>query len=274
MKKLYLILALLLIASMARAFPPSGGEGSTYRKAKTFTDTLTVNGATTLGDDDDALTINSALVNIVSDTALSPVIRLTNQKNNAGGAAVFGFVRNDGAKNEDNDVLGLFYVGGYDTGLSTFEFMSIEADAEWGTASDTTDTPTRIVFSTSADGAQEATEALRLDSSQNATFAGTITTPASADPKIYFDVATATDTDWWIGVNEDAGGDDDDPLEIRKSATVATSVVMKVNANNTITLVGANNNCILTIDDDGSCDAGTSIGADNSIAICAVCASN
>lgn len=41
-----------------------------------------------------------------------------------------------------------------------------------------------------------------------------------------------------------------------------------------ITIVGANNNCILTIDDDGTCDAGTEIGEDSSIAICAVCAAN
>jgi len=42
----------------------------------------------------------------------------------------------------------------------------------------------------------------------------------------------------------------------------------------TLTITGTTNNCILTIDADGTCDAGTSIGADSSIAICAVCAAN
>jgi hypothetical protein len=40
------------------------------------------------------------------------------------------------------------------------------------------------------------------------------------------------------------------------------------------TLIGATNNCILTVDADATCDAGTKIGEDNSIAICAVCAAN
>ena len=47
-----------------------------------------------------------------------------------------------------------------------------------------------------------------------------------------------------------------------------------VQVDGTFTIEGTNNNCILTIDDDGTCDAGTSIGSDSSIAICAVCASN
>ena len=42
----------------------------------------------------------------------------------------------------------------------------------------------------------------------------------------------------------------------------------------TLTLVGSTNNCIITIDTDDTCDAGTEIGEDNTIAICAVCASN
>ena len=42
----------------------------------------------------------------------------------------------------------------------------------------------------------------------------------------------------------------------------------------TTTLEGLINNCILTVDADGSCDTGTSIGGDNSIVICAVCAAN
>jgi hypothetical protein len=39
-------------------------------------------------------------------------------------------------------------------------------------------------------------------------------------------------------------------------------------------LEGGTNNCEITIDADGTCDAGTSLGVDNSIAVCAVCTSN
>jgi len=42
----------------------------------------------------------------------------------------------------------------------------------------------------------------------------------------------------------------------------------------TTTLKGTTNNCILTVDADATCDAGTEIGEDSSIAICAVCAAN
>jgi hypothetical protein len=42
----------------------------------------------------------------------------------------------------------------------------------------------------------------------------------------------------------------------------------------TITLLGTTNNCILTVDADATCDAGTKIGEDNSIALCMVCAAN
>jgi len=52
----------------------------------------------------------------------------------------------------------------------------------------------------------------------------------------------------------------------------ASSVGAKITG--TTTLVGATNNCILTVDADATCDAGTKIGEDNSIAICAVCAAN
>ena len=34
----------------------------------------------------------------------------------------------------------------------------------------------------------------------------------TADPSILFDSKTATDTDFWLGVQEDAGGDDDDAV--------------------------------------------------------------
>ena len=42
----------------------------------------------------------------------------------------------------------------------------------------------------------------------------------------------------------------------------------------TVAIEGATNNCIITVDDDGTCDAGTAMAVDGGIAICAVCAAN
>jgi autotransporter-associated beta strand protein len=57
--------------------------------------------------------------------------------------------------------------------------------AELDGATGTNDTPGRLIFATTADGAASATVALTLDSAQNATFAGSISIPAA--DKLYFD---------------------------------------------------------------------------------------
>ncbi len=49
-----------------------------------------------------------------------------------------------------------------------------------------------------------------------------------ADPSIIFDVATATDTDFWIGVDEDAGGDDDDFFQIGDGTTPGTNAFLTI----------------------------------------------
>lgn len=41
-----------------------------------------------------------------------------------------------------------------------------------------------------------------------------------------------------------------------------------------VQIYGANNNCTLTVDDDATCDSGTKVAEDTSIALCMVCASN
>lgn len=48
---------------------------------------------------------------------------------------------------------------------------------------------------------------------------------ASSDPGTAYNVATSGDTDWWLGVNGDAGGDDDDPLEFRLGSSVAGTLL-------------------------------------------------
>jgi len=40
-----------------------------------------------------------------------------------------------------------------------------------------------------------------------------------ADPSLIYDVTTATDTDFWAGVQDDAGSDDDDTYQIGTSTT-------------------------------------------------------
>ena len=60
------------------------------------------------------------------------------------------------------------------------------------------------------------------------TFAGAKTftsnpTITKADPAFIFDTTTATDTDFWVGVTEDAGSDDDDFFQIGDGTTPGTN---------------------------------------------------
>lgn len=68
-----------------------------------------------------------------------------------------------------------------------------------------------------------------------AVFSGTVTAAsgtfgATDDGAVYFDPATASESEWWIGPNHDSGGDDDDPLEFRQSATPGTNVALSIAA--------------------------------------------
>jgi hypothetical protein len=58
-------------------------------------------------------------------------------------------------------------------------------------------------------------------------FTGNVTITA-ADPALIFDVETATDTDFWIGVTEDAGSDDDDLFQIGDGTTPGTNPFLTV----------------------------------------------
>jgi len=51
----------------------------------------------------------------------------------------------------------------------------------------------------------------------------------SADPALVFDSLTATDTDYYAGVLEDAGGDDDDLFMIGEGTTVGTTPYLTIN---------------------------------------------
>lgn len=57
-----------------------------------------------------------------------------------------------------------------------------------------------------------------------------------ADPSIIFDSATATDTDFWIGVQEDALGTDNDKFQIGDGATPGTNPFVTVDTNGTVNI--------------------------------------
>lgn len=52
-----------------------------------------------------------------------------------------------------------------------------------------------------------------------------------ADPSIVFDTKTAVDTDFWAGIVEDAGGDDDDVLSIGKGTILGTGTLITIDGN-------------------------------------------
>ena len=56
-----------------------------------------------------------------------------------------------------------------------------------------------------------------------------------ADPTLIYDVTTATDTDFWAGVQDDAGGDDDDVYQIGKGTTPGTTPYFSIYGDGLIT---------------------------------------
>jgi len=72
---------------------------------------------------------------------------------------------------QDNDAILTLLAQGYDgSDYRDVAKIGYEIDGTPGSQ----DMPGRLIFSTTSDGANSSTEALRLDSSQNATFAGTL----------------------------------------------------------------------------------------------------
>lgn len=54
--------------------------------------------------------------------------------------------------------------------------------------------------------------------------ADSVTTTAADDPYVYLDPDTASESEWYIGINNDSVGDDNDSLEIRQSSTPGDGV--------------------------------------------------
>ncbi|MBD3366536.1 MerR family DNA-binding transcriptional regulator [candidate division WWE3 bacterium] len=86
----------------------------------------------------------------------------------------------------------------------------------------------------------------------------------ATDPAIVFDTATATDTDFWMGVIEDAGGDDDDKFMLGDGGTVGTNPFVTVDTSGNVGIgttapssklhvyTDATNNSILKVENDKS----------------------
>ena len=58
------------------------------------------------------------------------------------------------------------------------------------------------------------------------------------DGYIQFSPATSGESTWWFGPNHDSGGDDDDPVEVRQSATPGTDVRWRINKDGSVTFYG------------------------------------
>lgn len=84
------------------------------------------------------------------------------------------------------------------------------------------------------DGAVRFDGTVTYNSSQTAT--GDITIQ-KADPSLIYDVVTATDTDFWAGVQDDAGSDDDDTYQIGKGTTPGTTPRFTMTGAGAISLV-------------------------------------
>ena len=67
----------------------------------------------------------------------------------------------------------------------------------------------------------------------SASSAGNITIK-KADPCLIYDVTTATDTDFWTGVTEDAGGDDDDLFQIGDGTTCGANPFLTINTSGNV----------------------------------------
>lgn len=75
------------------------------------------------------------------------------------------------------------------------------------------------------DGAVRFDGAVTYNSTQTATGDVTI---QKADPSLIYDVTTATDTDFWAGVQDDAGSDDDDTYQIGTGTTPGSNVHLTI----------------------------------------------
>ncbi|MBI4084800.1 MAG: tail fiber domain-containing protein, partial [Candidatus Levybacteria bacterium] len=115
-------------------------------------------------------TAPNANVNLVGTT--DRTLRLTTYSDSPEINGILQFVHAGGTEASPtvtivDDILGEIEAGGYDTTLSTNPIIEFAADAGWGTAGDSTDEPTRVVFYTVPDGSGTSVERMRITGEGN-----------------------------------------------------------------------------------------------------------
>ena len=103
-----------------------------------------------------------------------------------------------------------------------------------------------ISFDPDGDNTYEAT----IDATGKISADGGFTAGASADPSLTFDVVTAGDTDFWMGVQDDAGGDDDDSFQVGTGTSVGSNTRLTISKDGDLTTY--NQSDIRFSDSDGS----------------------
>ncbi|MFH1182661.1 MAG: hypothetical protein V1690_00155 [Candidatus Moraniibacteriota bacterium] len=186
----------------------------------------------------DALSIASS---ITRDSELAAYMLLT-------GGTLTGTLTvndNDGVSNDVNIVLGdtdeigqiVFYDGSTNTGTLAMDALGADAVYTFSGATGT-------VWTSGNDGSSSGLDADTLDGHDTAYFMTAATddwvnetgdtmtgnlTIQKADSSIIFDTLTATDTDFWLGVTEDALGTDDDLFQIGDGTTPGTNPFLTIN---------------------------------------------
>lgn len=88
-------------------------------------------------------------------------------------------------------------------------------------------------------------------------------TITKADPALILNVTTATDTDFWLGVTDDAGGDDDDLFQIGDGTTPGTNPFFTLNTSGYVGIGTANPSEVLEVNG----NIALSVGGARSISI-------
>jgi hypothetical protein len=110
----------------------------------------------------------------------------------------------------------------------------------------------------------------KIDASGAATFTSVAVTPTD-DPRVSYDAATAGETDWYSGTNNDGAGDNDDPWELRTAATPGSNVRLAIPATGCTTgqVLKADGSGVLTCGTDDNTGGGGGSGDVTAVGACA-----
>lgn len=118
------------------------------------------------------------------------------------------------------------------TSAPTFAGATLTGDLELGNTPQSIDGGTLgLAFDPDNDGTNEVT----IDTTGKISADGGFTAGAGPDPSLTLDVVTAGDTDFWAGVQDDAGGDDDDSFQIGTGTTVGSNTRLTLDKDGNLT---------------------------------------